>query len=227
MANANSTPIRTPLDRLKVDEYSWGKLYRGSEAEFVAAGLIKPGWFPGKPGNPKTSVRVGMLDGEMKVLPYLAVSESVRKKYTIKIFRSGKSRFEVWVRYSEEEQDRRDLNKRIEKLYAEKKRELDEAPKTTGDFLKSGSWKIKGFMEIVHSMFREDENGFHYAPEVVEEAQELIADLVSLAENGRVCFDPIRQKYFLDYIERKFEKENPEFSAFMKTTLAVGKAALE
>lgn len=82
-------------------------------------------------------------------------------------------------------------------------------------------------MEDIHNLFRRAENGFHYAPEIVEEAQDLIADLVSLAANGRVCFDPVRQKYFLDDIEEKAEKAHPEFSAFMKATLAVGKASLE
>lgn len=226
MAKAHSTASVKKSIELRVEEYDWGKYYRGTEAAFIASGLMKPEWFPGKPGNPKSSCCIGMLDGEMKILPYGAIAHRRRKELiSIKLWKVGKQ-FAAYVHFSEEEKERKELKERIEKLHAEKKQKLESAPKTPGDFLKKKSRKIQDFMEDIHNLFRRAENGFHYAPEIVEEAQELMADLISLAANGRVCFDAVRQKYFLDDIERKAEKAHPEFSAFMKATLAVGKAAL-
>jgi signal recognition particle GTPase len=174
----------------------------------------------------------------MRLLPCGVLATRFQKNNgIIHIFRASKRTFRVEVRKPQEEIDREEareieerkrqnLRDKVERMYAEKRQALEKAPKNPGDFLKKKSRKIQDFMEDIHNLFMRAENGFHYAPEIVEEARDLIADLVSLAANGRVCFDPIRQKYFLDDIEEKFEKANPEFSVFMKATLAVGKAAL-
>jgi hypothetical protein len=68
--------------------------------------------------------------------------------------------------------------------------------------------------------------GYHYSCDVIEKARTLIEDLTDLAEDGMVYFDKKRRQYALDDIEEKHVKANPEFSAFMASTLAIGKAAL-
>ena len=73
--------------------------------------------------------------------------------------------------------------------------------------------------------FRRAEGGYHYSSQVAEEARDLILELIDLAENGKVYFDQKRHQYFINDVEEKTEKEHPEFSAFMKATLAIGKAA--
>lgn len=226
MANANSTPIRTPLDRLKVREYCWGRIYQGTQVDLIASGLVKPEWFPG-PGTAKNASRIAMVDGEMKVLPFgKSITRDQKRQGSVKIFKRNKREFEVWIGFSEEEKNRQLLKEEIEKQHAEKKRALDRAPKSPQDFRKDRNGLIKTCLEGVFNLFQRAENGYHYSHEVIEQANDLMCDLLDLAEDGKVYFDPKRQQYFLDDIEEKFEKANPEFSVFMKTTLAVGKAAL-
>ncbi|WP_025039775.1 Cro/CI family transcriptional regulator [Nitrosospira briensis] len=63
-------------------------------------------------------------------------------------------------------------------------------------------------------------------PEAFIKARDLVDDLIELAEEGEVYFDKTRYQYSLDDIEKSAVKAHPEFSAFMATTLAMGKAAL-
>ncbi len=225
MANANSTPIRAPLNCLKVKEYSWGRIYQGTQENLIASGLVKLEWFPGI-GTAKTATRIGMIDGEMKVLPFgkMATREQ-EKKGVIRIFKPRKREFEVYIGFSDEDKDRQRLREEIEEQHATKKRALDSAPKNPGDFRKSRADLIKACLEGVRNLFCRANNGYHYSREVIEQAHDNLCDLFELAEDGKVFFDPKRQQYFLDDLEKKSEKEHPEFSAFMKTTLAIGKAA--
>jgi hypothetical protein len=230
MAIANSTLIETPLDRLKEREHCYGRSYFGTEADLVAAGLIKPEWFPGKPGNPKHTVHVGVIDGAMRVIPYLSVPDSVRReKSAITIFKQGK-KFRVCIDYTDEERARMEVKKKMEKLQAEKREKLESAPKNPEEFLNDRTGFIKPVLEQILNQFRRAKGGFHYSSHVAEEARDLILDLIALAENGKVYFDPKRHRYFLDDVDKaaaqKAEKEFPEFSAFMAATLAIGKAAV-
>lgn len=226
MANDVTTYIDKPISGLKVTGYPWGRIYRGTKEALISARLVKQEWFPG-PGTAKNATRIAIVDGEMKVLPFgkMATREQ-EEKGVIKIFKANKREFEAYISFTEEERDRQLLKQEIERQHAEKKKALDEAPESRADFSKDRSRTIRNFMEVVHNLFRRADNGFHYAPDVVEEAQDLIADLISLAANGRVCFDKKRQERFLEEVEEKATKAHPEFSAFMKATLAIGKAAI-
>ena len=132
--------MNTLLEQSAITELSgWrdGKRYRGTKTALIAAGLIKPEWFPGLPGNAKTSVRVGMVNGEMRVLRrYDKRTAEQREHGNISISIATKREFDVWMHFGKEELDRRKeererrlLKQEIEKLHAEKKRKLELAPK--------------------------------------------------------------------------------------------------
>ena len=224
MANANSTAsVKKPSD-LHEAEYSWGNIYKGTEADLVAAGLLKTEWFPGKPGRAKTSSRIALKDGAMQPIPIGILAD--KEAGLISIRKYGKYKFEVWVHFTKDEREKRSQMEEIKKLHAEKQKELDSAPKNIEEFRVSKSESIEWFLRGMFDMFRRASNGYHYSRKVVEEASDLISDLMELAEEGQVYFDQQRQDYFLDDVEKKAQKAHPEFSAFMATTLAIGKAAL-
>ncbi|SDA27045.1 hypothetical protein SAMN05216315_1324 [Nitrosospira sp. Nsp18] len=225
MANANSTPIETPLDRLKVEDCWWGKFYQGTQADLIGAGLVKLEWFPG-PGTAKTATRIAIVDGEMKVLPLgrMATREQ-QEKGLVKIFQASKNVFKVHIAYSREQIERENFKREIERQHADKKRALEAAAKSPGEFLHDQKRVIKGLLEVVFNHFRRADNGFHYSKEVIEQANDLICDLIELAEDGKVYFDQKRHQHFMDDVEEKAVKAHPEFSAFMAATLAIGKAA--
>jgi hypothetical protein len=233
MANANSTPVSS--NSLLIGEYWWGKLYRGSEADLIASGLVKPEWLPGKPGNPKHTAHLGLIDGSMKVIPYLSIPDSERRKKTaVSISKEGK-RFLVRIHFSEEEQQRIEeesqrqrLKEKIERQHAEKKKYLDDLPKSPDQFSAKRSRILNGMLgHLFNHYFCRADGGYHYSLEVIEKARDLITEIIEFAEEGKVYFDKVRYQYALDDIEESTVKAHPEFSAFMATTLAIGKVALD
>jgi hypothetical protein len=139
---------------LHMEETEWGKYYRGTEAALVASGLIKPEWFPGKPGNPKTSCYIVMLDGEMKVVHYTSMGTRLLEDITkIKLYKVGK-RFAAHIHFSKEEQEQKYLRNEIERLHADKQKALNDAPKNIGQFRVSKSESIEWFLRGALDMFQ-------------------------------------------------------------------------
>jgi hypothetical protein len=238
MANANSTLSSDAAIRLLTYGGCNQNCYRGTETELVSAGLVKSEWLPGLNGNARTSTRVGLIEGEMRLLPFGVMATRFQEENgLIHIFRASKSTFNVQIRKPKEERDReierenaewerKNLREVVERMHAEKHGALDAAPKSPEEFAKSRKGCLKDCMEDAFNLFRRAHNGYHYSREVIEKARDLMYDLFELAEDGKVYFDPQRQQYFLDDIEEKAVKAHPEFSAFMAATLAIGKAAV-
>ena len=224
MAKANSTASVKKLSELHEAEYWWGNIYKGTEADFIASGLLKAEWFPGKPGRAKTSSRIALKDGVMQPCPFGVIAD--KENGLISISKYGKYKFQVFVHFTKAEREKYSSMEEIKKLHAEKQKELDLAPKNIDEFRISKRESMEWFFRGTLDMFRRASNGYHYSRKVTEEASDLISDLMELAEEGQVYFDQQRQNYFLDDVEKRAQKAHPEFSAFMATTLAIGKAAL-
>jgi hypothetical protein len=83
---------------LKLKEYEWENEYRGTVTAFIESGLIKSKWLPGQPGNPKGTVLIGLVDGEMAVLPPAPYpTDDHYDRGFISVRRSTKSRLIVSV----------------------------------------------------------------------------------------------------------------------------------
>lgn len=228
MANANSTPIDRPIDRIKVNRHSWGITYKGTQADLIGAGLVRLEWFPG-PGTSKTETRIAPINGEMKVLPFgkMATREQ-EDNGLVRIRKPNKREFEVYIRFTQAELDKQNLREEIERKHAEKKKSLDAIPKSPDEFVAERTRLIKDiFGHFFNCYFCRASGGYHYSREVIEKARDLVADLIELAEEGKVYFDKKKYQYEMDDIEESHVKANPEFSAFMASTLAIGKVALD
>lgn len=104
MADSNNTAKLSALG-VKVEEFHWGEIFKGSEAALVASGLVQSEWLPGKPGNNKTSNVVVFEDGKTRVL--VGMGRSTGDHISIK--RLAKDRYEVYKDYSEAEIESRNL----------------------------------------------------------------------------------------------------------------------
>jgi hypothetical protein len=233
MAKANST-LSPDAQRLLTYSGSYSNWYVGTGFELVEAGIIKSEWLPGVNGNARTTTRIGLVDGELELLPFGKMATEFQKENgLIHIYRRGKHKFEVCVGRTKEERDqeierenRETLRKSIERQHAEKKKSLDAIPKNEDEFLAERSRIIRAlFGQLFHFYFCRADGGYHYSREVIDKARDLVTDLIELAEDGKVYFDKVRYQYSLDDIEERHVKANPEFSAFMAATLAIGKAA--
>lgn len=97
-----STAIQAKVrERLRTDEHGWGNVYKGTERELVASGLVRPEWFPGQNDTFKYQQRVIVPDaGE----PTLIRSrwkrcEPNEGERIIQIYRQRRAgHFEVWER---------------------------------------------------------------------------------------------------------------------------------
>lgn len=238
MANANSTLFSDAAIRLQTFAGDYCNCYLGTETELVEAGIVKSEWLPGLHGNALTTTRAGLIEGEMKLLPFGVLATRFQKENgLIHIWKRGKTKFEVQVAKTQEEvereierqnaeREREELRGNVERIHAEKRRKLDAAPKSPKDFRESKASILKGFLEGTFNLYRRADNGYHYSMEVIEQAHYLICDLLELAEDGKVYFDKVRYQHSLDDIGERDVKAHPEFSAFMAATLAIGKAAV-
>src|SRR4051794_28640651 len=105
MANANST-LSPDAARLVTYTGSYGNCYSGTASKLIEAGIAKAEWLPGQYGNAKTCTRVGLIDGEMRLLPFKAIAKNFQKKNgLIHIYKASKSTFTVDVRKPQEEID--------------------------------------------------------------------------------------------------------------------------
>lgn len=236
MANANST-LSNDAERLRTYAGNYSDWYKGTETQLVEAGLVKAEWLPGKNGNARTTTRVGLIEGEMRLLPFKVMATRFQEKNgLIHIWKYGKTQFQLQIGKTEEETERaiereneerarQAVREKVERIHAEKKRKLDAAPKRPEDFRESRTSILKSLLEGVFNLYRRADNGYHYSRDVIEQAHNLLCDLFELAEDGKVYLDPKRQQYFLDDLEEKAEKADPDFAAFMKATIAIGKAA--
>jgi hypothetical protein len=165
----------------------------------------------------------------MRVLPFGKMATGFQEENgLIHIYRYGKTKFTVSVRSTKEERDREVLREKVERQQAEKKKSLDALPRNEGEFLAERSRILRGLLGHLFTFyFLRAHGGYHYSPEVIEKARDLVTDLIELAEEGKVYFDKTEYQYSLDDIEERAAKAHPEFSAFMAATLAIGKVALD
>jgi hypothetical protein len=228
MANANSTAFVKKSTELHVEEYEWGKYYRGTEAAFIASGLIKPGWFPGKPGNPKSSCHIGMLDGEIKILPYKSMENRLREELTtIKLWKVGK-RFAAYIDWPKGEKERRSRMKEIEKAHQAKANGIACIPADHKEYVQKQVHSLTCRMSVMRTNLTRGfgySGGYYFSAELVAEFDIVADHLVQLLQEEPVHFNKGTRRREIAKIESEFIDKNPEFSAFMATTLAIGKAS--
>lgn len=84
---------------IQVQRQDWGFIYRSCEAALVAAGLARPEWFPGKPGNNKVSQYIFFDERGAPVVHARGKGSNPPKKtydewISIKV--CSKNTFELW-----------------------------------------------------------------------------------------------------------------------------------
>jgi hypothetical protein len=105
-------------DALRKGEYTWGDIYRGTEQQLVAAGLVQSEWLPGRAERGKTVQRVvvsaqgARFPGRCKLRERVGWTDGGEAILTIS--RAGKRAFEVMAPCSREEEERRDAKQRRE-----------------------------------------------------------------------------------------------------------------
>ncbi|SCY31184.1 hypothetical protein [Nitrosospira sp. Nsp13] len=239
MANANSTPVSNKsIEAQRLLTYSGhhGKSYSGTGPELVSAGLVKLEWLPGVNGNARTATRVGMIDGEMKLLPFGKMATSAQEEDgLIHIHRASKTKFHVSVRLKKEERQRQQEQwerearmKEIEKAHKDRDDGIACIPADHKAYVEDQVRSLDCMMSVMRDKLTRGfgySGGYYFSQEIVDEFDTVVERLTQLLQEGRVYFNKETRGREIAKIESKFRDKNPDFSAFMATTLAIGKAA--
>lgn len=106
MANRDDT-AKLYATGVTVEELYWVRIFKGSEASLVEAGLVESEWLPGKPGSNKGSITVVFEDGKARLL--VGKGRGTKRGDYINIMRTGKDRYWVSKRRSHAEIESRVL----------------------------------------------------------------------------------------------------------------------
>lgn len=208
-----------------VEELHWGCIYCGDEVSLVNAGLVKAEWLPGKPDNPKVSLRVALVNGTMQVLPTRCVATREQEENLLSIARRNKTKYEVWKRFPAEEIDRRKRREKIEKLHEDKAKRIAEFPADHEAFRKRQLHYVGAILEALRRSFVEADGGYSFGQDLVIDFDIMAEQLLEMINDGRVYFSQEKRREAIARIESKALADYPRFASFMTTTLAVAKAA--
>lgn len=236
MAEANFT-LSSNAERLLTYAGDYSNFYKGTESQLVEAGIVKSEWLPSLHGNARTSTRVGLVEGQMRLLPFGVMATRFQEENgLIHIFRAGKSTFRVQVRKTQEEIERRQeeeqretLRKEIEKYSKDKAKKIAELPADHKAYLRRELHMIKSMMSTIRTSLTSGfgyTGGYSFSPSLVVEFDILSDHLIQMVKEERIYFNQEKRQQEIAKIEDEFMAEHPQFSSFMKATLAIGKAAL-
>ncbi len=154
-------------------EYCWGRIYRGSREQLLAAGIVKENQLPGEPGvNAKTQLQTQTPDG-----------------HRLKIRRQHK-RFEVWWRFSEDDIRIRENKERLDKALQQEKRLLSTMPCSHEQYRKKISlFVVEEMFKIRFRLLEHGCGGYCYAPEVLQQFDEAVAEIKVTLDEGRTFFN--------------------------------------
>ena len=209
---------------LKVKEYSWENEYRGTDTAFIEAGMIKPEWFPGAPGNPKGTVNVGLINGEMRVLPADPSFPTDEQCNTGFIFirRSSKGRLVVSLFCLKQErakrveaEDRERAKERTEEAYKKIDKNTSELPTNPDAFAKREIHSIESFMSVIRGSLIEGcgySGGYSFQADLIDEFDECAARLIKMTQEANIYFSQEKRQKEIADIKGRVLQQYPGIS---------------
>ena len=181
--------------------------------------MIKPEWLPGAPGNPKGTVNVGLINGEMKVLPAdpsFPTTEQCDNGFIL-IRRSSKGRLAVSLFCLKQEREKRveaegleRAKERTEEAYKKIDKNLSELPTNPGAFAKRQIHTLESFMSIIRGSLIEGcgySGGYSFQSDLIDEFDECAARLIKMTQDANIYFSQEkRQKEIADIRDRVLQQ---------------------
>lgn len=203
---------------LTLEEFSWANVYQGTESAFVESGFIKPEWLPGKPGNAKKKVKVGIIDGEMRVIP--ARTPTTDDQWVngfIRIIRESKGKLTVSVNCLPAELEKREKiefaesrKEKIKDAHAEIEKEISSLPANPEAFIRRTQHTVRCFASIISNGLADGcgfSGGYRLSSDVIAAFEAGAARAIQLIQEAHIHFDPqIRQKEIADIKDRVWVK---------------------
>ena len=186
---------RAPGVRL---EWYWhGQYFYGKAEALIASGVAEEDWFPADWKQCKQTV-----DGR---------SITVRKK--------SKYGFEVFVKYSPEEEElaaakERELTEAKERLDRQEK-DLAGLPKTAAEYKAKELRFFKKLLRLQSTVLSCSESGFRFDENTIVEMKRLNAEMEFCLQHGRIVFDPAVQADTFARLKAARAKADPDFQKMM------------
>lgn len=210
------------------------QFFRGNEDDLVRASVIRREWLPGVDGNSKYGVRVLLEGPEPRVLRGRKM-RTRRDAEVVYIAPSGKGKCRVKKRRPVAERARLERAekleqqaKKVKQAREEEARMLAGLPSDPQEIRKRTFNFIVGMLGFLRDSVTNPRNmgGYAFGPEFLEELELAEDRLLDAAETCEVFLDAGERDKAIAAIKRKVADADPEFSAFMSSTLALAKASL-
>jgi hypothetical protein len=201
-------------DGLELTEHEWENEYRGTEAAFIKSGIIKPDWIPGRPGNAKKRVKVGIVDGSMRVLPPRSLATDYQWSHGyICITKSSKGSLIVSVNCLEQEVERREAignverkKKTIENARKGIHKSIAELPTNPGEYVRGILRTTRAFTNTIRIDLSEGfgySGGYGFPGELIAEFDSLVARLNQIVSDTPINFNQEKRQKEIARIKKK------------------------
>lgn len=194
------------------NNYLWGTLFHGRWDALLAAGVVKPHWHP----HPARTVHVEQTsDGDV-------LHHHIRSGVKVSIHRTSKHQFDVSVHWSEPEKRRQAHLEAVAQARDAEREAVAALPQTAAA-------AKRDMVKFTHAALGWIENtcarrGFRVRdPQALTRA---LAEVAALVERADVVLDRVARKEEIREIQRKHAIADPAFSAFLKTTVAIGRPGI-
>lgn len=183
------------LQDMRIKEGRNSKWYTGTSAQIAAAGLARLDQLPGAPGRGKTCSTY--YAGE----PVRKGSFHKRDEQYLSITRCGKSKYTVWVGFSDSQVAEREkvIERQQERFHkaevyrrakAEADKELTEMPESCEQYRKERTEFVEIQLDmIVRSMTARGWHGYSYSDESIQATKTLAERVLMVVRNGTISFD--------------------------------------
>ncbi|MBW8364714.1 MAG: hypothetical protein K0M39_09175 [Rhizobium sp.] len=194
-------------------ETPWGDIFTGSAESLSSAGLVRRNQLPGQPGMRKVTVTI-LPDGSLPKGAPTANHREYREPGTIRVSRKSKALYEVCVRVSDEEEQRRcDEHSRAEREWEnrmmslprpaplcrtnQERKEIEAAKKLVASWYKSSTAFRESatttadlcFGMLEAKLFDGESGGWRYNDATTHKIERLVDQIIGLIKAGAIVED--------------------------------------
>lgn len=202
----------------QINNYAWGKIYRGTKQELIDLGIMQNGWFPGEHGNNTTSLRVWTKENKSHVVINKCSHQLARDENLIYVKKIG-NKFEVITHYTIEIYE---INKAKEKRLYNLAKALDDEKVQLSKLATSANEAKGRYLTFMQSMtggligqMELGRDGYYFDDETIEKLKLICNEIHELLNEGKVSLNKKARDNLVLKIKLKKVGLDSGFSSFI------------
>lgn len=217
-----------------VREYQHAQYFNGSEDALVDAGVVQREWLPGQPGNNKYSVRL-VLEGDKYRMLTNRYERVADESAEISIKRLKKDGYQVNKPRSASEKERFKCTEALQERQEALQEARDKESKAISYLPSNAEAMREQSLDLVRRLSNgvgrvlvdhKANGGYAFGPEFLTELDIVFKRLLGAIGAHTIYFNADERDKQVMEIKRKTIDVDPDFYAFMSSTLALAKASI-